>query len=72
MGIPSVIELLILILIGVFIWLFFKKVKKKTEKPSNDKDSRQRDIKLKYCGECGAPLEEDALFCPECGAKVKR
>ena len=24
----------------------------------------------KFCSECGAPLEENDLFCPVCGAKV--
>ena len=26
----------------------------------------------RFCGECGAPLAEDARFCGECGAAVER
>lgn len=25
-----------------------------------------------YCRKCGNKLEDDALFCPECGTKVDR
>ncbi len=71
MGIPSVIELLILIIIGIFVWLFFKKNKKKIEKPSVDNNRKPKSTKTKFCSECGAPLDEDALFCAECGAKVE-
>lgn len=26
---------------------------------------------MRYCCNCGAPLDEDALFCPDCGTKVE-
>lgn len=26
---------------------------------------------MRYCSNCGAPLDEDALFCPDCGTKVE-
>lgn len=26
---------------------------------------------MKYCTKCGAPMGDDALFCPKCGAKVE-
>lgn len=26
---------------------------------------------MKYCIKCGAPMGDDALFCPKCGAKVE-
>ena len=25
---------------------------------------------MKYCTKCGAPMNDDALFCPQCGTKV--
>ena len=25
-----------------------------------------------FCGNCGKPLNEGALFCPECGTPVKK
>ncbi len=70
MGMPSVIELLILIIIGIFIWLFLKKVKKKTEKISSDNSNRKRNAKPKFCSECGTPLEGNDRFCSVCGAEV--
>ena len=26
---------------------------------------------MKYCTKCGAPMNDDALFCPKCGSKVE-
>lgn len=26
---------------------------------------------MRYCSNCGAPLDEDALFCPDCGTKAE-
>ena len=26
---------------------------------------------MKYCTKCGAPMNDDALFCPKCGTKVE-
>lgn len=26
---------------------------------------------MKYCSNCGAPIEDDAKFCPSCGAKCE-
>ena len=26
---------------------------------------------MKYCTKCGAPMNDDALFCPKCGNKVE-
>ena len=26
---------------------------------------------MKYCTKCGAPMNDDALFCPKCGARVE-
>ncbi|MGN1229956.1 MAG: zinc-ribbon domain-containing protein, partial [Prevotella sp.] len=26
---------------------------------------------MRYCKNCGAPLDNDALFCRECGTKVE-
>lgn len=26
---------------------------------------------MKYCTKCGAPMGDDSLFCPKCGAKVE-
>lgn len=26
---------------------------------------------MKFCTKCGAPMNDDALFCPKCGTKVK-
>ena len=27
---------------------------------------------MKYCTKCGAPMNDDALFCPKCGARVEK
>ncbi len=70
MGMPSVPELFIFIFIGFFVWLFFKKSKKKIKKPSSGKEGGQSNAKPKFCSECGAPLGENDRFCPVCGAKV--
>jgi uncharacterized membrane protein YvbJ len=28
------------------------------------------DLRLPYCAKCGTELQEDANFCPKCGAPV--
>lgn len=63
-------QLIILVVIGFFVWQRYKKDKKKIERPAGDNDSGQRNIKPKFCSECGASLEENDHFCPVCGTKV--
>lgn len=64
-------QLIILVAIGYFVWKYIhKKDKKKIERPARDNDSRQKNIKPKFCSECGASLGDNDHFCPVCGAKV--
>ncbi len=30
-----------------------------------------KNIMAKFCGTCGAPIEDNATFCPKCGAKIR-
>ena len=32
-------------------------------------ESRQQTSQIKRCAHCGAALDDDVLFCPECGEK---
>jgi len=67
MAIP---ELLILIFIGLFVWLLFKKIKIKIKRPSSENNSKAKSRQTKFCSECGVPLEQNDRFCPICGTKV--
>lgn len=68
--ITTALLLLILIFIGSFIWIIIKKVIKKPKNKLSSKEIKEVNRKPKFCGECGAPLEDADDFCPECGAKV--
>jgi hypothetical protein len=39
-------------------------------KKSANSPSGKRQVKLKYCGNCGSPLDATAKFCGSCGASV--
>ncbi|MFC2154794.1 zinc ribbon domain-containing protein [Candidatus Altiarchaeota archaeon] len=74
----SVIGLLSLILVILVLfyllrgWKKTKNVKKLKEQPTEeqvDKSEQTPQKEVKYCIECGAELETNDDFCPECGTK---
>ena len=64
---PSLISIILIIgLVSFIIWL-----KNNMGKSKDIADKTQHKPKIqKYCSQCGAPLEEGAKFCGNCGAKV--
>ena len=46
-----------------------EKLEPKVEEPK--KEPKVEEPKQKVCPKCGAPIDDDMLFCGECGEKIK-
>lgn len=67
--------LLVIILIPIFVWKRHTKFSKKSHNKSNvnstssDLNSNPQ-LKTTLCEKCGSSLQNNDLFCSECGSKI--
>lgn len=59
-----IIGIIVVILMILLIYSYQKKLENKTEEEI-------KELKPRYCGECGEKIDEDDIFCSSCGNKLK-
>ena len=64
----TIYTLVMVLLIGYFVWIIRKNFMKKNKTDTTMQN--QREVEMKYCASCGKPMKADETFCSACGTKV--